>query len=71
MYNEDPVDQPDAPSEYPTCLFCSAVHSGNLYCAACREVMRQRGGSSELLDLLDDLQARKQGVFAEDAECFT
>ena len=74
MYNTGPnnprgeaADTPDAPVPYSTCFLCGAADNGNLHCPACREVMRQQFSAAQHLDILDGIQKRKQGAFAEGA----
>jgi hypothetical protein len=38
-----------------SCPDCGAVHYGNLTCRTCRQHMREQGGPSKLLDILDDM----------------
>ena len=72
MYNTGPnnprgeaADPPDAPVPYSTCFLCGAADNGNLHCPACREVMRQQFSAAQHLDIIDEIQKRKQGAFAE------
>ena len=72
MYNTGPnnprgeaADTPDAPVPYSTCFLCGAADNGNLHCPACREVMRQQFSAAQHLDIIDEIQKRKQGAFAE------
>jgi len=64
----DPAaDAPEAPVPYSTCFLCGAADNSNLHCPACREVMRQQFGAAQHLDILDEIQKRKRGAFAEGA----
>lgn len=75
MYNNEPrgpieqaADRPEQPVPYLTCFLCGAIAGGNLFCPCCREFARLECGPMPILDMLDDLQARKAGGFAEGAE---